>query len=84
MQQLEVMLMAVSIIWHMTRHALRACFMAALRECSSGDLLYLVNEEVPTVVCRVYHASLLDFTPDAVAEGVLVLLSAEVSNVAGR
>ena len=58
--------------------------MAAVGEYSFGDLLYLVNEEVPAVVCRVYHASLLDFTPDAVAEGVLVLLRAEVSNVASR
>ena len=44
---------------------------------------YLVNEEIPAVVGRVHHSSLLDLTPDTVAEGVLVLLSAQVSDVAG-
>ena len=47
----------------------------------SQDIVYLVNEEIPAVVSGVNHASLLDFTPHTVAEGVLVFLGAQVGDV---
>ena len=60
--------------------------MVARYQCAirCQDAVYLVNEEVPAVVAGIYHTSLLDFTSHTVAEGVFVLLGAQIGNVSSR